>query len=361
MLGHPESFVTDAVADLPLDDTELSFRDMRAMVRAAALRGLPALIDELGGSGADLLARFGVDAAALDTDDEVIGSLAVARILETAAAELVCPDVGLRLAARQDIAVLGPLAIAIQNSATLGDALDCATRFFYVHSSALNVTKVPDPSGRPGVVGLCIAGAGQDRLRPQAAGHALGLLHRITMLLNGGRYGLRSVHLPHPPLAPVTRYIDFFGADVRFGQAAAVLRVPQSLTATAVAGGNRALREVAMDYLRTNFPAPGQAVGGRVRQLVTQSLGSSPVDITAIGRLLSTHPRTLQRRLAAEGSSFDKILDDVRRQAAHRLITSTDLPFAQITAMVGLTEQSALTRAVRRWYGVTPRELRRAR
>jgi AraC-like DNA-binding protein len=333
---------------------------MGSMIRAAGLRGLPALIDDLGGSGAVLLARFGVDTAALETDDAVIGSLAVSRIMEAAAAELACPDLGLRLAARQDIAVLGPLAIAIENSATLGDALDCAIRFLFVHSPALTVAKIPDPSGRPGVVALRIASTEIDRLPPQASGHGLGLLHRITVMLNGGRYGLRSVHLPHRPLAPVGRYTEFFGADVRFEQAAALLRVPRGLLDTSVAGGsNRMLREVALDYMRSHFPPPGRVVGERVRQLVTQSLGTSPVGIAAVGRLLRTHPRTLQRRLAEEGTSFDRILDDARRQTAYRLITTTDASFAQVTAMVGLAEQSALSRAVRRWYGVSPRELRR--
>ena len=53
-------------------------------------------------------------------------------------------------------------------------------------------------------------------------------------------------------------------------------------------------------------------------------------------------------------------LDDVRRAAAHRLITQTDLPLSQVTAMVGLAEQSALSRAARRWFGLSPRELRRS-
>jgi AraC-like DNA-binding protein len=332
---------------------------MGSMVRAAGLRGLSGLIDDLGGSGAVLLSRFGVDAASLETDDAVIRSLSAARVLEAAAAELACPDLGLRLAGRQDIAVLGPLAIAIQNSATLGDALDCATRFLFVHSPAMSIGKVADPSGRAGVIGLHYASNELDTLPPQAAGHGLGLLHRITTMLNGGRYGLRSVHLPHPPLAPVSRYTEFFGADVRFNQAAAVLRVPHTLIATPLAGGNRMLREVALDYMRIHFPAPGRVLGERVRQLLTQSLGTSPVDIAAVGRMLRIHSRTLQRRLAAEGTTFDKILDDVRRQTAHRLITTTDVPFAQVTAMVGLAEQSALSRAVRRWYGRSPRELRR--
>jgi len=332
---------------------------MGSMVRAAALRGLPALIDSLGGDGAALLARFGVPAAALDSDDEVIRSIAAAQALEVAAAELDCPDLGLRLAGQQNIGVLGPLAIAIENSSTLGDALDCATRFLFVHSQALTVALVPDPSGRPGVIGLRFASTADEPLTPQVAGLGLAWLHRIGVLLGGGRYGLRSVHLPHPPLVPVDRYTEFFGADVRFNQAAAVLRVPHTLPATPVAGGDRVLREVALDYMRSHFPVPERTTAERVQRLLGQSLGTSGVDIGAIARLLRIHPRTLQRRLAAEGTAFDKILDTVRRQTAYRLITSTDVPFSQVTAMVGLTEQSALSRAVRRWFDTSPRELRR--
>ncbi len=332
---------------------------MGTMVRAAGLRGLPGLIDRLGGDGPELFARFGADHRATDTDDAVLASLVAARILEAAAAELDCPDLGLRLAGQQNTGVLGPLALAIESSDTLGEALDCTTRFLFVHSPALTVGQTDDPSGRPGVVALRYGSTELDPMPPQSADLGVGLLHRIVALLAGGRYGLRSVHLPHPPLAPVARYTEFFGADVRFGQAAALLRVPQALAATPVAGGNRILHDAALDYLSSHFPAPAPTVAERVERLITQGLGSASVDIAAIARLLQTHPRTLQRRLAGEGAGFEQILDAVRRTAAHRLITGTDVPFTQVTAMVGLTEQSALSRAVRRWFGMSPRDLRR--
>ncbi|GAB1640502.1 AraC family transcriptional regulator [Krasilnikovia sp. MM14-A1259] len=331
------------------------------MVRAAGLRGLPELVDDLGGDGGALLARFRVARAALDSDDTVIGAATADRMLETAAAELSCPDLGLRLAGQQDVTVLGPLAVAIENSPTFGDALDCASRYLFVHSPALAVSQVPDPAGQPGVIGLRYAGTDPEHLPPQALDLGVGLFHRIIVLLHGGPYGLRSVHLPHPPLAPVARYTGFFGADVRFGKPAAVLRVPAHLAATPVPGGDQVLRDIALDYLTHHFPAPDQTVSARVQHLLAQSLGTAGVDIATIARSMQTHPRTLQRRLAVEGSTFAGLLDDVRRSAAYQLIARTDLPLSQVTAMVSLTEQSALSRAARRWFGMTPRELRRSR
>lgn len=331
---------------------------MTDVVRAAGLRGLPALVTALGGDGDALLTGFGIQPSALESDDAVIPSGAAARALEAAAAACDCGDLGLRLAGQQNASVLGPLAIAIESSPTLGEALDCVRRFLFVHSPGLSVAEIADPESRPGVVGIRYSGSVP--LPPQVADLGLGLLHRVTTLLAGG-YGLRSVHLPHPPLAPVSRYTEYFGADVRFDQAAAVLRVPHTLAATPVTGGgNELLRELALDYMQTHFPAPGQEVAARVRHLLARALGSAPVDLAATARQLRTHPRTLQRRLADEQTTFEDLLDDVRRTAAHRLITQTDLPLSQVTAMVSLAEQSALSRAARRWFGMAPRELRRA-
>ncbi|MDN5804149.1 MAG: helix-turn-helix transcriptional regulator [Microlunatus sp.] len=59
-------------------------------------------------------------------------------------------------------------------------------------------------------------------------------------------------------------------------------------------------------------------------------------------------------------TTFAQVLDDVRRDRAHRLIVTTELPLRQISALVGLSDQTAFTRACRRWFGCSPRELRRA-
>ncbi|MCE0768093.1 AraC family transcriptional regulator [Pseudonocardia kujensis] len=335
---------------------------MGPVVRAASLRGLPALVDALGGDPDALLARFGVTREAVSSDDAVIGVRSAGLLLETAAAELGRPDLGLLLAERQDAGVLGPLAVAIENARTLGEALASASRFLFVHSPALSIAQVADPEEVRGVLAVRYGAAdpsgATQPLPAQAADLGLGLLHRIILLLHGGPYGLRSAHLAHPPLVPVTRYTDFFGADVRFARPAAVLRLPAALTAAPVAGGDRLLRTLALDYLESHFAEPGQTVAGRVRGALARSLGSAPPQVGDVARLLRLHPRTLQRHLAAEGTTFERVLDEVRRDAAHRLITTTDLPFGQVTAMLGLAAQSGLTRAVRRWFGTTPTGLR---
>ena len=330
---------------------------MGSVIRSAGMRGFRDVVEQFGGDAAVLAAQYRVPLEAIDSDDVLVSDIAMAKLLEGTARALPCPDLGLRISEYQDIGILGPLAVAIQNSPTVGAALECASQFLFLHSPVLRFTIVADPEGRPGDVGLCY-GSSEGTPPRQAIDAILAFSHRMIRFLVDGPYGLHSVHLSHLPKAPAARYTDFFGAEVRFGRPASLLRVPRSLLDRPLAGVDGTLRDIALDYLHSHFPEPGRVVAPQVRTTIDRMLGTSPPRIDSAARLLGMHARTLQRRLAAEGTSFESLLDDARRDAALRLLTRTDLPLQQVAALVGLSEQSALTRCVRRWYGTTPRAVR---
>ena len=335
-------------------------RDNDVPIRASILRGLPALITEFGGQGQQFLAAYGIDEGLTAQNDAYISVRLVERVLEDAARILDVPDFGLRMAAQQDPHILGPLAIAMENSPTVGDALECANRFLFVLSPALSHEVIPDPLENPGVLALRFAsttGTGS----PQSIDYGIGMVHRVVTLVNGGgSYGLRSVQLPHPPLASETAYREHFGAEVTFNSERAVLRVPRQLVSVPVSGGNDLLRSIAMDFLETHFAHEDVPVSDLVTAMLEGQLGPDRPDLAKVARLLSLHPRSLQRLLADEGVGFKDLVDRVRREQARKLITTTDLSFTQIAVQVGLREQSSLTRAVQRWFGTSPSGLRRA-
>ncbi|AQA04337.1 hypothetical protein BVC93_20065 [Mycobacterium sp. MS1601] len=70
--------------------------------------------------------------------------------------------------------------------------------------------------------------------------------------------------------------------------------------------------------------------------------------------VIARHPKTLQRRLAAEGETFADIVDRIRRDTARRLLLSTTLDLSQLRRQLGYAEQSVLTRSCKRWFGTTP-------
>jgi AraC-like DNA-binding protein len=79
-----------------------------------------------------------------------------------------------------------------------------------------------------------------------------------------------------------------------------------------------------------------------------------------VARRLGTSARTLQRRLREEGTSFAAELDAVRRERAEAFLRAPDVSIAEVSWLLGFAEQSAFTRAFRRWTGVAPTEWRRS-
>ena len=330
------------------------------VVRSAALRGFRATVAELGGDADRLAAVVGLPASALDTDDQLVSVKAVVALLEYAATALDCPDLGLRVAGRQDIGALGPLALAIQASATVGEVLDCTSRYLFVHSRTVALTVLPDPDHVKGVVALRYDIGEDNPVTNQGIDLGMGFVHRALTELLGGPYGLRSIDLPYRPRAAIATYESFFGAPVRIDAPLGLLRLPASIqTRPLKGGGNLHLRQLAEAFLAEQLPGQNpRAMAPRVRAAIQQTLGTAPTNITTVAAMLSMHPRTLQRQLAAEKTSFAILLDDVRRRAARRYLTGTDLPLTQVAALLGFSEQAALTHSCRRWWSATPSSIR---
>src|SRR6516165_7399647 len=113
---------------------------MTAMVQAQSLRGYRELVGDLGGNPNRLLRRAGIDPASLDQLTAFISFEAVTELLERSSSELNTPDFGLRLAERQDIGILGTLAVAMRYSSTVGDAMRCASKYLHVYNAAIAFT-----------------------------------------------------------------------------------------------------------------------------------------------------------------------------------------------------------------------------
>ena len=88
---------------------------MAAMVRVQAVRGYRELVAELGGDPVRLLRAAKIKSAAFDQPASLISFEPSSQLLERSARDLACPDFGLRLAERQDIGILGPLAVAMRS------------------------------------------------------------------------------------------------------------------------------------------------------------------------------------------------------------------------------------------------------
>ena len=330
------------------------------MVRASGVRGYEALMRKLGADPVPMLRRYRISQEALQDDDALLPLRSVVHMFEASASVTQCPDFGLRLAEQQDISVLGPVAIAMQNAPTVASAIETISRYLFVHSPAMSLTVHPRSTLLRDAVELRFAlqVPGQISLR-QTMDVCLADVHRMIELLAGNRGGLLAVALPHAPLAPLSVYRRFFGAQVMTEQGHAGLHIARSTYEQSLHGVNHALRKIAMDYLALNFGDPGQTVATRVQHALQRTLGTSQGSKAEVAGMLGMHPRTLQRHLTAENTRFEILREAIQKEMAMRYLRETRIPLGQLTGLLGYSEQSVFTRACRRWFGQTPSMLRK--
>lgn len=332
-----------------------------SLIRSAGARGFRSVVTELGGNANDLARRVDFPVNALDSDDVLVSDRSMAALLELAATELDCPDLGLRVATRQDVGMLGPLAFAVQSSPTLGDALSAAMAYLFVHSEGMQLTTVDDPHGERGVAAMRLDLSVPGYWPVQGTDLTMGFIHRAAIGIAGGIYGLRSVEVPYRPVAPLSVYEEFYGVPVVTDSRAALLRVSAGAAAIPIQTRDDDVRRLAVAMLQHSSRSDrATECAPLVYSTVAQTLGTAAPTIVSIADLMDMHPRTLQRRLADEGTSFSEVLDEVRRHNARRLLSTPQMPLAQVAALLGFTEQASLTRAAHRWWGQSPSAIRRA-
>ncbi|AVM63933.1 AraC family transcriptional regulator [Dietzia sp. oral taxon 368] len=330
-----------------------------AFIRSAGLRGVRAVVAGLGGDADDLARRSGLPHGALDSDEMLVEDLAIALLLETAAAELQCPDLGLRVAEHQDLDMLGPVAMVVKNARTTTAALEMTSKYLFFHSRSIEITVVPDSRGEPDVVGVRFGYRDPAQLiPPQAVDLVLLFLHRAMRTVLGGDYGLLSVELPGPLNTDAAQYKALFGAPVTPSTPSAVLRVPSDLLGREISGGDDAVQQLALRYLEQHVPTDRRSLTDRTRAALQQSLDAGASSLARIAGLLSMSPRSLQRGLAGEGTSFSAVRDEVRREVAARLLTTTEIPLYQIASALDLGDATTFSQYARRWWGMTAREVR---
>jgi AraC-like DNA-binding protein len=96
-----------------------------------------------------------------------------------------------------------------------------------------------------------------------------------------------------------------------------------------------------------------------VQRALAPRVAGGDTRIESIGREFRLSARTLQRRLADEGVSYQKLLDDARKVAAGRFVAESTLAIGEIGYLLGYSEAAPFHRAFKRWYGRTPETFRK--
>lgn len=328
------------------------------LIRGTALQGFTELAAELGADPASLLAAVDLSPAAVGNHDVFVGYRSVTALLEASASATGCGDFGRRLAERQGLEILGPLGVAARTAPTVGAALGAIEQFMSVYSPAIAVSVRAPERERTARFEWRIV-VPRPPLHRQAAELALGVSLRVFRLLAGPGFRPTSVQLRHQPQESAAGYRRYFGCRVDFGADVYGFQLRAGVLAQRL-DADSAVHAVVRDYLDTIAVDTGADIIAAVARLVRRTLPTGGLGIELIADQLAQHPRTLQRQLAARGTTFGAVVDGVRREEAERYLRETDMPLGQLAGVLGFSEQSALSRASRRWFGEAPREVRRS-
>ena len=167
-----------------------------------------------------------------------------------------------------------------------------------------------------------------------------------------------QVTLPYARLATMDCYIRTFGRAVEFQMPHAQIVVPSTFLSHGLRQASAAIHQMSVDYLQLAFQPVEQTMSARVEEVLRRALSSTRGRRDVVAKLLGLHPRTLQRRLTDEGQRYQTIVDAVRREQALHWLTESDVPLSQLAGMLGLADQTVLTRCCQRWFGRTPARLR---
>lgn len=331
------------------------------IVRAAALAGYVTLVENLGGDADALLRQRGLTRGDLLDPDRHLPYLPVVQLIEDAAHVLRQPDFALRLVEAQDISFLGVLALAIQSAPTVRAALLLGTRHVSYHAPALRYESVPATDAALGGLELIVLHNSERAALelPQAAEHALGHFVQLVRVLSNNGIQPAAIQFRHAQQGSDAQYRRHLGQLPRFGQASDAVAMQPLPWRQPLASHNPVLQDFVERFLLGAAPQPQLPLIEQVQQVLATLLHAGGADLESVARVLRRHPRTLQRGLKAAGTSFDTLRDEARRDWVRQLLAQTDLSLTQIAASLGFADQSVLTRAVRRWFGHSPRELRR--
>jgi AraC-like DNA-binding protein len=122
------------------------------------------------------------------------------------------------------------------------------------------------------------------------------------------------------------------------------------------------LLQVFEQHARAALPAAGvdDSRADQVARVLSRKLKGSVPALHEVARELSMSSRNLQRTLRDAGTSYQSLLDDVRRDLAIRHLANPATSAGQVGFLLGFSEPSAFHRAFRRWTGKPPSAFRAA-
>ncbi len=167
---------------------------------------------------------------------------------------------------------------------------------------------------------------------------------------------IHSLSFTHPAPDHLDELHRILGHDITFGAATNTVVCDAAILSWPVAQADASLFPVLQQHaerllaLRSDAPT----VVDDVRRALSALLASGDVKLKQVAEKLSIHPRTLQRRLNDAETSFQEVLEELRRDMAEHYLSDVQVSLGEVAFLLGYHDQSSFNRAFKEWTGTSP-------
>jgi AraC-like DNA-binding protein len=340
---------------------EMEVRSTSRKHRVAARLVTP-ILAAAKGAGVDPLrllsdAGLSADLASKSGTDEHVTLAQYFHLWEQAMALTGCADLPLRAGMVLGTDSFGVIGFSIVTSPTIGGAFQRLSRYCTILHTAASWTQVKD-KGRLSLV--------WDVEKGSALGTRCAYEFTLSEAMHFSRIGaarpfdIVEVRFPHAAPQDDSSYRRHFRAPLRWNAPHAALVLEPNIFDVPMAKADPHLLayfERQADALAAQY-ATEEELSTRVRRLAIEAFPGGPPSLETVARRIGVSPRSLRRRLADEGTTFQALVESTRSELAKRYLQDPKLTVSEIAFLVGFSELSPFQRAFRRWTGLPPRAYR---
>ncbi len=330
---------------------------------SAAIRGagdlsvtlLRFISEGLGALGADwraIFRRCGIDPAAIADSEARFARSSYDQLWPAAAKWTGDAGIGLHVGEQIQPHAVNILGYLLMSSSTVGEGLERVVHYHRVITGENWIEVEKRPSS---MLIRLISGNLPEEARALHTEYIALLLLKLLGWITGDDVQATEVRFTHPRLVDEGEYRRALRCPVRFQCLENTILLSGAVASRPSLHANPDIARIHQEFAEHQLAEFGEeSVAHEVARLLASILEVGPCDLPTIAKCQHMSPRTLQRRLADEHTTFQKILESLRRNLCLRQLKSAHVPLAEIAYLAGFADASSFNRAVRRWTGQTP-------
>jgi AraC-like DNA-binding protein len=325
-------------------------------VRMAPVCGLPQLLRDHGLDADSVIRAQGCDPTLFSDPDNIIAFSAIGRLLVHIAEITRCAYPGLALGRQRGLDASGAVGRAVRLAPDVGTALRAFVLNMHLHDrGAVPYLLADSRKAMFGYTLYCAEVNGADHIYDAA----LAIAYNMIRELAGPGWQATEIRLFRKQPEDIKPFREHFKAALRFEAQQAAVVFPSADLKRPCVGADAEKYAKALADLKSLEDASGIGLADKVRRVLLSlfvtrvNVGAAAPDRTLVAELFSMHPRTLNRRLRAEGITLAALLAQARYDIARELLRDTRLPVQDIALILGYAGTAPFSCAFRRWSGTT--------